>query len=57
LYNCYVLQIGDTALHKAAYRGHKDVVDRLVNAYPDMIMKITPVSEKNHSNNLSDKQE
>ena len=43
------LQGGQTALHKAAYRGHKDVVDTLINTYPDMLMKTTNVSDKLHS--------
>ena len=47
------LQGGQTALHKAAHQGHKDVVDTLINTYPDMVMKTTNVSDTKSASDAS----
>ena len=44
-----LLQVGKTALHRAAFRGHVEVTNTLLNHYPSLITKTDIVSEQlNH---------
>ena len=40
------LQYGDNALNNAAYKGHYDTIELLLDKYPDMIKHTNKVSEQ-----------
>ena len=43
---CVFLQDGETALHKAAWKGHTDIVNLLLTKNPDLIFQTDKVSEQ-----------